>query len=214
MKDIIPALSVGLTQVVIGHPFDTAKVLIQNQKKWTGLPIKSYYMGWKYPMFSSVLFNCTMFPVYEEVFKYSHNPFFSGAVAGAIVSPIDYVLDTFKIQKQIECQTTLFKRPYYGILQTFNRQISSTSLYFGTYYYLKERNYNTLVAGGTAGLTQWTLTYPLDVIRSRQIAQQITMKEAINIGNLWKGYSVCAFRAVLVNSATFWIYEKSKIFIS
>jgi hypothetical protein len=210
MKDIIPALSVGLTQVVIGHPFDTAKVLIQNQKKWTGLPIKSYYMGWKYPMFSSVLFNCTLFPVYEEVFKYTNSTFFSGAVAGAIVSPIDYMLDTFKIQKQMKHKTTLFKRPYYGILQTFNRQISSTSLYFGTYYYLKERNYNTLVAGGTAGLTQWTLTYPLDVIRSRQIAQQITMKEAINMGNLWKGYSVCAFRAVLVNSATFWIYEKVK----
>ena len=32
LKDIIPPLAVGLTEVSIGHPFDTAKVLIQNKK--------------------------------------------------------------------------------------------------------------------------------------------------------------------------------------
>ena len=34
MTDIIPAFCVGLTQVSIGHPFDTTKVLMQNNKKW------------------------------------------------------------------------------------------------------------------------------------------------------------------------------------
>ena len=33
MKDIIPPLAIALTEVSIGHPFDTAKVLIQNRKK-------------------------------------------------------------------------------------------------------------------------------------------------------------------------------------
>jgi len=29
-------------------------------------------------------------------------------------------------------------------------------------------------------------------------------------GGLWKGYLPCAIRAVLVNSATFYVYEKLK----
>ena len=33
MTDIIPAFCVGLTQVSVGHPFDTTKVLMQNNKK-------------------------------------------------------------------------------------------------------------------------------------------------------------------------------------
>ena len=36
------------------------------------------------------------------------------------------------------------------------------------------------------------------------------IKQAIKIGNLWKGYSVCATRAVLVNACTFSVYEKVK----
>ena len=40
MKDIIASTCVGVGQIAIGHPFDTTLVLIQNKKKWIGLPIK------------------------------------------------------------------------------------------------------------------------------------------------------------------------------
>ena len=70
MKDIIPPLAIGLTEVSIGHPFDTAKVLIQNKKKWLGLPPSHYYRGWKFPLFCSCIFNCTVFPMYEKTIKY------------------------------------------------------------------------------------------------------------------------------------------------
>jgi len=30
------------------------------------------------------------------------------------------------------------------------------------------------------------------------------------MGNLWKGYSLCAVRAVLVNAINFWVYENVK----
>ena len=82
------------------------------------------------------------------------------------------------------------------------------SFYFGSYNYLKDQGFNPLISGGLAGLLNWTTTYPIDVIRSRQIAQQISIKQAIKMGNLWKGYSVCALRAVIVNAANFWVYEK------
>ena len=83
--------------------------------------------------------------------------------------------------------------------------------YFGSYYYFKDDcKLNPFFAGGLAGLSNWTLTYPLDVIRSRQVAQQIPMRLAIAQKNLWKGYSVCATRALIVNAANFWVYEKVK----
>ena len=67
-----------------------------------------------------------------------------------------------------------------------------------------------MISGGIAGLLNWTFTYPIDVIRTRQMANNISIKKAINQGNLWKGYSACAMRAIIVNSASFYVYEKSK----
>ena len=54
------------------------------------------------------------------------------------------------------------------------------------------------------------ITYPIEVIKNRQMAQNIGLKDAINIGNIWKGYPICALRAVIVNSMNFWTYETVK----
>ena len=72
LKDIIPPLAVGLTEVSIGHPFDTAKVLIQNKKSWWGLPINNYYRGWKFPLCCSCMFNCTVFPTVSYTHLRAH----------------------------------------------------------------------------------------------------------------------------------------------
>ena len=103
-------------------------------------------------------------------------------------------------------------RNSYGFPSTFARETIAMSAYFGSYFYLRDRGFNPLIAGGAAGLFNWTLTYPIDVVRSRQIAQQISIKEAIKRGTLWKGFSVCASRAIIVNAANFWVYEKVKTY--
>ena len=82
------------------------------------------------------------------------------------------------------------------------------SLYFGTYYEMKNKNFHPLISGGMAGLTSWTFTYPLDVIRTRQIAQNISFINAFKLKKLWKGYQICALRAILLNGINFWVYEK------
>ena len=61
MSDFIAGGCVGLAQVSIGHPFDTTMVLIQNNKKWMGIPFKNYYKGWRFPLVSASLFNFTVF---------------------------------------------------------------------------------------------------------------------------------------------------------
>jgi len=214
IKYIIPPLAIALTEVSVGHPFDTAKVLIQNKQPWVGLPFRHYYRGWRFPLFCSSLFTCTVFPMYDYSIQYTNNFWLSGALSGIIVSPMVFVLDTFKIKKQINKPISLdLLRPMHGIWSTTARETLAMSVYFGTYNTLKEMDYNPMISGAAAGLVNWTTTYPIDVIHSRQIAQHISIKESIKMGNLWKGYPICATRAILVNGCTFSVYEKVKRYL-
>ena len=62
-------------------------------------------------------------------------------------------------------------------------------------------------SGTTAGFTNWTTIYPLDVIRTRQITYKNTLYETIKMGSLWKGYNACLLRAIITASTGFTIYE-------
>ena len=90
---------------------------------------------------------------------------------------------------------------------TVLREMVALSSYFYTFYGLKDKHVNILLAGGIAGLMNWTVSYPLDVMRNRQIGMNISLSEAYKMGDFWKGYSICATRAILVNSIGFWVYE-------
>ena len=90
---------------------------------------------------------------------------------------------------------------------SFLRETNALAIYFGTYHYLKSKEVSTLTAGGCAGLLNWGLTYPLDVIRCRQLAQNIPIKTAFRQGDLWRGFSICMARAFIVNSISFYAYE-------
>ena len=214
MKDIIAGAAVGFSQVGVGHPFDTAKVLIQNKRPWFGLPLTSYYKGWRFPLFSATIFNSIVFPIYERTVDYTNNSFASGFIAGAVVTPIVYIFDVGKIRQQT-LQTVNLRHLYttYGKDSTFYRETLAMSLYFGSYFNLRKNDFHPLTAGGIAGLVNLTCTYPLDVIRSRQMAQNIPFRKALNQGNLWKGYSICATRAIIVNAANFWVYETVKKYL-
>lgn len=244
MKDIIASSCVGLGQLAIGHPFDTAKILIQNKKPWFPHPIKRYYRGWKFPLFYSSLFNVTCFTVHERSYKHTNNHFYSGALGGLAISPITYVLESFKIKyqmtdinkskdsnytkthlsrhtntlncpnqvnnysnKQIIKQTIRQVKTLRGVCSATTRETFAMGVYFYTFHEFKNYTDNTLLSGALTGVASWTTTYPIDVIMSRQVAQNITIKQAIKQGNLWKGYRVCIIRAMIVNAANFKIYE-------
>ena len=92
MLDCIAGGIVGLVQIIMGHPLDTIKVLIQNKQKWKKLPLKKYYSGCKYPFISSFIFNATVFPVYERTLDHTNSHYLSGVLGGVIISPVMQVL--------------------------------------------------------------------------------------------------------------------------
>jgi len=230
MKDIVASSCVGLGQLLIGHPFDTAKILIQNKQPWYSLPVSQYYRGWKFPLFYSSLFNVICFTTHERSYKYTQNHFASGLLGGMAISPFAYILESFKIKHQVYNKTqyqqtkpnqtkkqTINKRimkatfkqikTTRGLLSLSTRETLAMGVYFQTFHELKKHMDNTLICGGLTGLASWTLTYPIDVIASRQIAQNITIREAFSQRNLWKGIHVCLLRAMIVNAVNFKIYE-------
>ena len=195
-------LTIGLLQATIGHPFDTVKTLLQNGQTFRNLRPTQFYRGVAYPTVSSIAYNMVVFPVFDQTSKQNISPYLAGAAAGMAVAPVDFAFDIGKIRRQTLARGPLHMR---GFTISSLRNVMATSVYFGIYFDTKE-SMGPLLAGSLAGLANWTLTYPLDVCATRQIAQGLRIRDGFR-GNLWKGYVPCAMRAILVNSATFYCYE-------
>ena len=206
--DVAAAFCVGWSETLVGFPFLTAKVLVQNGKKWWGLPPLRYYQGVKYPLMSSVGFNMVVFPVNTRLHPYTNNHFLSGMLAGVAVAPQMFFVDTFTIRRQTSQSVGLrmFKGSR-GFGMTMLRESVALSAYFGVYHRMREGS-SSFVAGGCAGLANWTLSYPIDTMRTRQIAQRCSVGSAWRQGRLWKGFGIAAVRSVVVNSVSFTVYEK------
>lgn len=204
--DVVASFCVGWSETLVGYPFVTAKVLVQNGESWRQ-PFLHYYRGVKYPLMSSVGFNMIVFPVHERLFRdWGH--VCAGAVAGLVVSGPVFFVDTFTIRRQTNQSVSLgMFRGSRGLGMTFCREIVAMSAYFSTYHRVREGS-DSLVAGGCAGLANWTLTYPLDTVRSRQVAQRCGVLQALRQSGLWRGYVFAASRSVLVNAVSFSVYER------
>jgi len=154
----------GISQVIIGYPFDTLKTNIQNSnsiKPYFTNPIK-LYSGIKYPLYTNCICTGLLFGNYDYFYNLTNHRLFSGALTGAIsaciLTPFDYKkiqaqyysCDNTKNIKNIKnIKTTLilenetywhaFKRYYAGFRYTVSREIISIPVYFTTFHYLNEK---------------------------------------------------------------------------
>ena len=74
-------------------------------------------------------------------------------------------------------------------------------------------NYNIhpFLAGGFAGVSSWVFSYPFDTIKTRlQSGEYNNWRKSIYKGKLFSGINIAIFRAFLVNSISFWMYENLK----
>ena len=234
----------GLVQNIIGHPFDTLKVYIQNKKTISlGSTVQSsfnkYYRGFAFPTTLSMLINGATFQINAFLSNHftltsnrQHNyhgrcciqqrqqqqqqqqqrqHFINGFCTGLITSPVVFAFEVGKIKRQMNLplQWTDFATTP-GYWMTACRESVAVSVYLGSYYSLREKQYTPPFSGGVAGLLSWTFTYPVDVIKNRQTSQNFTIQKAVQMGNLWRGFGVCALRGILVNSIGFCVYDWTK----
>tara|TARA_X000001036_G_scaffold432750_1_gene469171 strand:- start:2391 stop:3038 length:648 start_codon:yes stop_codon:yes gene_type:complete len=207
-----PGFCAGVAQSIVGHPFDTAKTLIQNHHSLHNITFKQYYRGFIPPLLSSITLNTILFPCYETVNDINNNCYWlSGAISGVVVTPFIYSLENIKIMKQLNLPITydiLYRR--HGLGTTFSRESIAFSIYFSTYEYAKSIGIPAFIGGAASGITNWLISYPLDVIKTRQIAKNQGFIKAWKRGNLYKGIGIVLARGMIVNSAVFGVYDYMK----
>ena len=220
----------GLSQTIIGYPFDTIKTNLQNSQS-----IKPFfqnpgllYRGVKYPLATTMFGTTFMFGNYSYFQELTNSKLAASAITGVIgaflITPFDYM----KIQRQIlDTNTSSTPRPaqapapapslaisnlFRGLSLTISRESISIPAYFLTFdtlYY--QWQVNPFLAGAAAGVASWLSTYPLDTLKSRrQLYPARPFRELVAMGGLYNGLAICLARAVLVNGTSFYIYVKIK----
>lgn len=216
MTEFLAGCCSGFIQTIVGHPIDTIKILQQTKQPFY-TNIRYYYNGISYPMAFNLLCSGATFDIHTKYYRHTHCHYRGGFFTGLTVAPIIYFFDAGKIHYQLNPNTMIslsrFKN-INGMGATMARESFATSFYMGIYFNYYER-YGPFAVGGFAGLMSWVLTYPLDVIKTRQMNNtKLTFVKAAALGNVWNGFTACAIRAVIVNAAGFWGYDKTVTFFN
>ena len=194
----------GISQSLIGHPFNTIKVHYQNNNI-KNLKIKNLYRGLSYPLLTSGLLCSINFGTYNY-FNNTYSHFVAGSFTGFVLGIIETPIDHYKIKKQLFIKKS--RNPFVGTMACVMREVPTFGIYFSSYNYFLENDYSVLMSGGLSGLLGQSITYPLDVIKTRvQSGYCKNIKAAYKIGNLYRGYSICLLRAFPVNAIGFLSYE-------
>ena len=165
--------------------------------------------------------------------------FISGCIAGGLSTPVVYVFDVGKIKKQVNPKfnairdfSMFYNTP--GFMMTFWREAIGTGFYFYSYdrfvnYFGGKYGgwgggdengegegmyYDIIIpffGGSLAGLMAWTTTYCIDVVRTKQMTFDMSIRHAFyhdtSWRGLWRGYIPCACRSIIVNGISFVIYH-------
>ncbi len=217
--DIFASICASIAQCVVGMPFDTCKVLLQGQERGSQPRSKlsiirqtikkpsHLYRGAMHPFLAASLSNSILFPTYERVTPHVDSPFLAGGVGGLLVSPILFVFDCYKIQRQSAIRFPVHPWRSRGMIPNTVREMAAFAIYFSVYDAMMQRDWGAFISGGVAGLCNWGATFPIDTLKTRQIMHQIPLRQALLQGNLYQGYGVCLLRAVIVNACIFKTYD-------
>lgn len=195
--DYIAFINGGI-QTLIGHPLDTLKTWKQSNLK-LNLNIKNLYRGISYPLLTNsivchIQFNLMCYKMDNKIKNYLSTGIFSGL----ILTPIEY----YKIRRQNKLP---IKLPH-GYMITLLREVPGCFIYFGILQNFKKISgiESDFLAGGSAGLISWLLTYPIDSIKTN-IQSDLTFSQAIK-KPLFKGLNYCIVRAFIANSIGYYCY--------
>ena len=236
MNEYILGNVFGLSQVIIGYPFDTLKTNLQNKQSIKPFITKPLllYRGVKFPLFMNCIGVSFMFGNYDYFLKMTDSRLLSGMatgfISGFLITPFDYrKIQMQMIHNNLNILNNLnslnnsnnsnnnklfynYKKYFNGLIFTLSREIISVPTYFITFNYLNnELKYNSFISGGIAGVSSWFISYPLDTLKTRkQLFNTLNIYQLIKIGPLYNGLTITLVRAFIVNSVCFTIYDKLK----
>ncbi|EGG13508.1 mitochondrial substrate carrier family protein [Cavenderia fasciculata] len=180
----------------------------------------------------------------------------AGAIAGLTIAFVESPVDLFKSQLQVPGQTQFngladvakkiyqsrgIRGVYQGFSSTLVRNVPANCCYFASYELARRAflepgqlledlpTWKVLVSGGIGGMSYWTLTFPIDVIKSslqtdsivpsqRRFQGLIDCASKIykqqGIAGFYKGFTPCFIRSFPANAACFVAFEKARELMS
>ena len=201
---------VGVVHTIIGHPFDTLKTNLQNNNKINKIKFRNLFNGITYPLISTVTICGFVFDINEFFYKKFNNHYYSGFISGLLTSPVINYIDYCKVNRQLNNKIQ-YSKVFKGLSASSVRESIGVSIYFGSYNQMINYNIHPFLAGGFAGVSSWVFSYPFDTIKTRlQSGEYNNWRKSIYKGKLFSGINIAIFRAFLVNSISFWMYENLK----
>ncbi|XP_048879093.1 mitochondrial carnitine/acylcarnitine carrier protein isoform X2 [Brienomyrus brachyistius] len=243
----------GACLLLAGHPLDTIKGLL-GLYKGMAAPLAGVTPMMAISFFGFSLGKQLQQPDPYTPLTHSQI-YLAGMLAGTfttvIVAPGERIKCLLQVQSTagkrkytgpVDCVIQLFKERgirsvYKGTMLTLIRDVPSTGLYFLTYEYLKKfltpegRSVNELstpqilLAGGVAGIFNWLVALPPDVLKSnfqtatdgqyrglRDVLRKLIQEEGASA--LYKGFNAVMLRAFPANAACFLGYEVAMKFLN
>lgn len=230
MNDYIIGNIIGISQTLIGYPFDTLKTNIQNRQSirpFLHSPTK-LYTGARYPLVMAMFGNTFLFGNYASLLEYTNNnkplaACLTGITGAFMITPFDYL----KIQRQTITNPQLSMQKsmqlsisltniYRGLGFTVLRESIAIPAYFLTFDYMhNEYHFPAFISGALAGVNSWLFTYPIDTLKTRrQLFTDKSIHQLIKMGKLYNGLGITLLRAVIVNGVNFELYSRLKKYSS
>ncbi|XP_060529925.1 mitochondrial basic amino acids transporter-like [Cylas formicarius] len=202
--------------------------------------VKGVYRGVSSPLAGVAGINAIVFGIYGNTQRCMSDPdslktiTLAGTIAGLCQSfvccPMELVKSRLQLGSRsttsVDCFKNIYNEKgirglYKGLGLTIAREVPAFGSYFFTYEILTRKiddspvsTINMLLAGGMAGVVSWTLSYPIDVIKTRiqvdtasrylnglDCFQQSVKSEGVAC--LFRGLSPTLLRAFPVNAVTF-----------
>ena len=220
----------GISQTVIGHPFDTLKTLKQVYTDKSTSSILKYiknknginylYRGYIPPLIGGCLQNSFIFSS-EYYFSQkinNKNNIYTGILAGSItsfiISPFELIKCKLQVNNKLNLKEVILnnrKNIFRGLSLTMLRDSIGYGIYFSSYRYLQEKYNNPLINGGISGMLSWIYSYPIDVIKTKYQISDNSIKSIIKqqtLKSLTSGLNIMILRAFFVNAGIFYVFEK------
>jgi solute carrier family 25 carnitine/acylcarnitine transporter 20/29 len=235
LKSFLFGYIAGFAGIIVSHPFDTMKTMIQEGKK-IYFNIRFLYRGVTAPLIGVGLEKAIVFGTFENTKYFTNSDAISGAISGLTASLIVTPFERIKIIlqtngkmnfKNLNSNQMNFRYLYQGFSATLTRETPGFSIYFTVYNNLKKRTkeitpFKSFLYGSAAGIFSWIFIYPQDRIKTHlQALSEKKMgliegfREIKNSGGysgFYKGFSFALMRAVPMHATAFMTIEilKSK----
>jgi solute carrier family 25 carnitine/acylcarnitine transporter 20/29 len=243
LKNLLPGFCQGITRVTISYPFDVIKVNMQKLIfKNTIESVTHIYKNDPYKFYRGSFLSYTsvslersiQFYCLEKMNKNNNNPYVNGLILALFSSiynvPVQFLTTNIALTNSKQYNTinyikSLNKNLFYkGIGLEISRSIINTTIFNGTYFYLRNTyGENTKLAplyGAISGISFWLITFPLDTLRTEYQSSTHSLKQIIinksnsGLTTFYRGLTPVLIRTIPSASCGMYVYELVKYKLS